>query len=68
MSPKFDQDPTRARVRYGHERRTETHYPRPFDVGFAAGGVIFCAVGLGVAWFASGGLVRFAELAVRHVW
>jgi hypothetical protein len=55
-----------VRASYVHERRTETHYPRLFDIGVAAGGVIFCVAALGVSLFASGGLIRFAEVA-QHV-
>jgi hypothetical protein len=50
-----------------YERRIETHYPRPFEIGVAAGGVIFCAAVLGVSLFANNGLIRLAELA-HHVW
>jgi hypothetical protein len=45
-----------------YERRNETHYPRPFEIGVAAGGVIFCAAVLGVSLFADSGLIRLAEL------
>jgi hypothetical protein len=66
MSGQFDQDPTRGRVRHVHDRRTETHYPRPLEIGVAAGGVIFCFTVLGVSLFA-GYSLKFADLANHMV-
>jgi hypothetical protein len=50
-----------------YERRIETHYPRPFEIGVAAGGAIFCAAVLGVSLFADSSFIRFAELAQQAV-
>ena len=51
----------------GHdERRTETHFPRRFEIAAAAAGLLFCVAALVGSLFADHGLVRIAELA-QHV-
>jgi hypothetical protein len=81
MPRPFEKDPTRfftvVGAPYIHERRTETHYPRPLEIGVAAGGTIFCAVVLGLSLFAQSGFAqsgfaksgfaKFAEVAQRVV-
>jgi hypothetical protein len=66
VMPRQFQFQSQTRAGSYDQRRTETHFPRPFEIGMAAAGALFCVAMLAGSLFAQHGLTRFAELA-QHV-
>ena len=70
MAHEINRDPTRffavVGAPYVHERRTETHFPRSFEIGVAAGGIFFCVAVLAFSLVSADVMAKIVEV-VQHV-
>ena len=70
MAVQINRDPTAfysvVGAPYIHKRRTETHFPRPLEIGVAAGGIFFCVAVFGFSLVSADVMAKIVEV-VHHV-